>query len=125
MTPGNVLGVYVHVYGYTVLTYALFTSSSEETPRTLLMDEVEVGKRYEIAITTISGFYRYRLGDVVEVVDFIECCPVVTVMYRYILYCNFIVIYGVIIAFGIKAMYDSFLPYTPMYANAMQSELNS
>ncbi|XP_033624239.1 GH3 domain-containing protein-like isoform X1 [Asterias rubens] len=56
--------------------------SAEETPLTLLMDEVEVGKRYEIAITSISGFYRYRLGDVVEVVDFIERCPVVAVMYR-------------------------------------------
>ncbi|XP_071788237.1 uncharacterized protein [Asterias amurensis] len=56
--------------------------STEESPHTLLIDEVEVGQRYEIAITTTSGFYRYRLGDVVEVVDFIEFCPVFTVMYR-------------------------------------------
>ncbi|XP_033624241.1 probable indole-3-acetic acid-amido synthetase GH3.9 [Asterias rubens] len=56
--------------------------SPEENPETLLMDEVEVGKRYEIAMTTASGFYRYRMGDVVEVVDFIESCPVFTVSYR-------------------------------------------
>ena len=68
-----------------ISSHFLLTSSAEETPLTLLMDEVEVGKRYEIAITSISGFYRYRLGDVVEVVDFIEFCPVFTVMYRYVL----------------------------------------
>ncbi|XP_071788390.1 uncharacterized protein [Asterias amurensis] len=56
--------------------------NSEENPETLLMNEVEVGKRYEIAMTTTSGFYRYRMGDVIEVVDFIDSCPVFTVAYR-------------------------------------------
>ena len=59
-----------------------FLSSDETDPRTLLIDEVEVGKRYEIAITTTAGFYRYRMGDVLEVVDFHEKCPVVQVKYR-------------------------------------------
>ena len=31
------------------------------------MNEVEVGQRYEVALTTTSGFYRYRMGDVIEV----------------------------------------------------------
>ena len=82
MTQGTV-DADVHPHSY----YVLFSShySTKESPHTLLMDEVEVGQRYEIAITTTSGFYRYRLGDVVEVVDFIEFCPVFTVMYRYVL----------------------------------------
>lgn len=35
---------------------------------TLLADELEEGERYEVLVTTGGGLYRYRLGDVVEVV---------------------------------------------------------
>ncbi|XP_022106549.1 probable indole-3-acetic acid-amido synthetase GH3.8 isoform X2 [Acanthaster planci] len=56
--------------------------SGGDSPETLLIDEVEVGKRYETVITSISGFYRYRMGDVVEVVGFHENCPVIQVKYR-------------------------------------------
>ncbi|KAG7325365.1 hypothetical protein KOW79_011681 [Hemibagrus wyckioides] len=49
---------------------------------TLLMDEVEEGKNYELIITTASGLFRYRLGDVVKVVTFHNQCPVVEVLYR-------------------------------------------
>ncbi|KAG6331510.1 hypothetical protein ID866_7580 [Astraeus odoratus] len=31
---------------------------------------VEVGKRYEVILTTRDGFWRFRLGDIVEVVGF-------------------------------------------------------
>ncbi|XP_033624242.1 probable indole-3-acetic acid-amido synthetase GH3.9 isoform X1 [Asterias rubens] len=54
----------------------------EENPDTLFMNEVEVGQRYEVALTTLSGFYRYRMGDVIEVVGHHEKCPLVTVKYR-------------------------------------------
>ncbi|XP_038058279.1 GH3 domain-containing protein-like isoform X2 [Patiria miniata] len=56
--------------------------SEEANPKTLFLDEIEVGKRYEIVITTVSGFYRYRMGDVVEVVGFHDNCPVIQVKYR-------------------------------------------
>ncbi|XP_038058034.1 GH3 domain-containing protein-like [Patiria miniata] len=56
--------------------------SEKENPETLMIDEIEVGKRYEIVLTTINGFYRYRMGDVVEVVGFHENCPVIQVKYR-------------------------------------------
>ena len=49
-----------------------------------MIDEVEVGQRYEIVLTTQSGFYRYRVGDVVEVVDLHHNCPLIRVMYRYV-----------------------------------------
>jgi len=42
---------------------------SEKNPTTLLLSELEVGKRYEILVTTKTGFYRYRIGDVVDVVS--------------------------------------------------------
>lgn len=44
--------------------------------------DVEVGSKYEILITTLSGMYRYAIGDVVEVVGFEGQAPVVRVCYR-------------------------------------------
>lgn len=41
-------------------------------PATLTMDEVEAGKDYELAVTSAWGLYRYRMGDVVRVVDFYQ-----------------------------------------------------
>lgn len=38
-----------------------------EKKKVLLSDELEEGKSYEVVITNDSGFYRYRLGDVIKV----------------------------------------------------------
>jgi GH3 auxin-responsive promoter len=38
-----------------------------EIPAVLLLQDLEVGKRYELIITTDGGLRRYRIGDVVEV----------------------------------------------------------
>ena len=51
-----------------------------DTP--LLMDELEVGKEYELIVTNLSGFYRYRLGDVVRVTGYHNQCPMLVVSYR-------------------------------------------
>jgi len=40
-----------------------------------LAHQLECGKRYEIVITTGGGLYRYRLGDVIEVVGYENQCP--------------------------------------------------
>ena len=69
--------------GFIGLIYLVF--STEENPDTQFVDEVEVGKRYEVALTTNSGLYRYRMGDVVEVVGFHERCPVIAFKYRYVI----------------------------------------
>ena len=39
-----------------------FDSVHEDQPETLFMDQVEVGKAYELVITTVAGLYRYRTG---------------------------------------------------------------
>lgn len=41
----------------------------------LKISEVEVGKQYEIVLTTFTGLYRCRLGDVVEVSGFYKGTP--------------------------------------------------
>ena len=50
--------------------------------KTLDMDELEAGKEYEIILTNLSGFYRYRLGDVIEVTGFEGKSPKIRFRYR-------------------------------------------
>ena len=38
--------------------------------KTLNLNELEVGKEYEIILTNLSGFYRYRIGDIVSIVGY-------------------------------------------------------
>lgn len=56
--------------------------SDEEQPSTILLDEVEDGKDYELVISNQSGLYRYRFGDVVRVVGFHNHCPMIEFLYR-------------------------------------------
>ena len=56
--------------------------SFKKDPKTFFMNEVEVGVKYELVMTTRSGLYRYRNGDVVQVVGFHEKCPVIRMLYR-------------------------------------------
>nr|GEY79194.1 hypothetical protein [Tanacetum cinerariifolium] len=39
------------------------------------LSKVKVGQQYEIVLTTFTGLYRYRLGDVVEVTGFYNKTP--------------------------------------------------
>jgi len=51
--------------------------SIDEAPApVLLADELEMGKRYFILLTTWAGLYRYNVSDVVEVTDFFYNNPV-------------------------------------------------
>ena len=54
----------------------------EENPKTLLMDELEVGKKYEIVVTNFSGLYRYRIEDVVQVTRMYHKTPQIELLYR-------------------------------------------
>ena len=51
-------------------------------PKTLLANEVKPGEYYRILMTNYSGFYRYDIGDVVEVVGFYEQTPLLVFRYR-------------------------------------------
>jgi GH3 auxin-responsive promoter len=53
-----------------------------EQPKTLLPGEVKVGEQYRILITNYGGFYRYDIGDVVEVVGFYNQAPLLVFRYR-------------------------------------------
>ncbi|XP_024527866.1 indole-3-acetic acid-amido synthetase GH3.6 [Selaginella moellendorffii] len=54
------------------------SSSSSSSPRRddlVQLAEVELGREYELVITTRAGLYRYRVGDVLKVVGFKNSMP--------------------------------------------------
>jgi hypothetical protein len=51
-------------------------------PKTLTMEQLEVGKDYEIVLTNRSGFYRYRIKDVVRVLGWHNQAPKIKFVYR-------------------------------------------
>ncbi|MEM9905536.1 MAG: GH3 auxin-responsive promoter family protein [Cyanobacteria bacterium P01_D01_bin.44] len=53
-----------------------------DPPQTLLPHEVKIGEFYRILVTNYSGFYRYDIGDVVEVLGFRQQVPLITFRYR-------------------------------------------
>jgi hypothetical protein len=64
------------------LCFFEFVPEMDEDAPALTLWELKKGERYELVITTVSGLYRYRMGDVVEVVDYMGTTPVISVNYR-------------------------------------------
>lgn len=42
----------------------------EGSDRTIPLGEIQAGERYELVVTTFSGLYRYKMGDVIKVTGF-------------------------------------------------------
>ncbi|MDJ0633495.1 MAG: GH3 auxin-responsive promoter family protein [Xenococcaceae cyanobacterium MO_188.B29] len=51
-------------------------------PSTVDLSSLEIGKNYEVVVTTVAGLYRYRLGDIVKCVDYYNQSPMVEFLYR-------------------------------------------
>ena len=64
------------------LVYEFLPEDAPEGTRPLLMNEVEVGKNYELIITNFSGLYRYRIMDVVKITGFYNNAPKIEFLYR-------------------------------------------
>jgi hypothetical protein len=52
-----------------------FEFIEQDGARIHLAHQLELGVRYEVVVTTGGGLYRYRLGDIVEVVGYENHCP--------------------------------------------------
>lgn len=50
-------------------------SSGDSSPKLVDMVDVEMGKEYELVITTYAGLYRYRVGDILRVTGFHNSAP--------------------------------------------------
>ena len=53
-----------------------------DPPSTIDLSSLEIGKNYEVVVTTVAGLYRYRLGDIVKCVDYYNQSPMVEFLYR-------------------------------------------
>ncbi|KAK4260579.1 hypothetical protein QN277_003675 [Acacia crassicarpa] len=51
------------------------SSLSASSPDLVDLADVEVGKEYELVVTTYAGLYRYRIGDVLRVTGFHNSAP--------------------------------------------------
>ena len=56
--------------------------NQENSDETLTMEQLEVGQDYEIVLTNQSGFYRYRIKDVIRVVGWHHKTPKIQFVYR-------------------------------------------
>jgi len=56
--------------------------ADKNNPQTLSLDELKTDEKYEIVVTNYAGLYRYRIGDVIKVVDFYNSCPEIEFLYR-------------------------------------------
>lgn len=63
--------------------YFEFVDPEDETAKnTLGIEDLEVGKEYEVIITNQSGLYRYRFDDVIKVTGYCNKCPTIVFSYR-------------------------------------------
>lgn len=71
---------------YTVFFEFLPVNDDEEkaddTVKPLLLNELEVGKCYEVIVSNFSGLYRYKMEDVVKVTGMYNNTPKVELMFR-------------------------------------------
>ena len=56
--------------------------AGDDYTQCVTMDRLELGKVYELIITNLSGFYRYRMSDAIKVTGFYNQTPKVQFMYR-------------------------------------------
>lgn len=59
-----------------------FIPDDDENANPLLLNELEVGKEYEIVITNQAGLYRYRIGDIVRILGYKGETPYLTLSRR-------------------------------------------
>ena len=64
-----------HPSAYSLLTDKIFfefipiAEVESENPKVYLAEEVKEGEVYEIVLTTNEGLYRYRIGDIVKIIE--------------------------------------------------------
>jgi hypothetical protein len=55
---------------------------NEDFNSCVTLDKLEIGKDYEIIITNLSGFYRYRMQDAIRVMGMYNNLPLIQFLYR-------------------------------------------
>lgn len=71
------------VMPYNAVFYEFLDVQKSEQQIPLLLHELKIGGQYAVVVTQQSGFYRYVLGDVLEVTGYLEGVPTVAYRGRY------------------------------------------
>jgi uncharacterized short protein YbdD (DUF466 family) len=78
--------VELNAHDYAVVPYSVFFEflpiNAHEGTVPLTVNQVEVGKEYELIVTNFSGLYRYRMEDVVRVTGMYKNTPKIEFLYR-------------------------------------------
>ncbi len=81
----------LNVSDYCLLPWCIFfeflpvdegEDKADENAKPLLINELEVGKDYEMIVSNFSGLYRYKMEDVVRVTRMYNNTPQVELMFR-------------------------------------------
>jgi hypothetical protein len=73
---------YVFALGAAYFEFLPVSELDAPSPRAVGMRALKKGQSYELVITNHAGLYRYRLGDVVRIVDVVGTTPVFEFAYR-------------------------------------------
>ena len=67
--PGQKTSCFVFTPEFNFVEFIPEQNMSDDNPNTTTVDQLEIEANYEIILTTYSGLYRYRIGDIIRIVD--------------------------------------------------------
>lgn len=76
------VGVYALTPRTAFFEFIPLEQADEAQPPTLFLHELTPGQKYEVVLTNSAGFYRYRLGDVVEAKGYYHQAPLLEFLFR-------------------------------------------
>lgn len=62
--------------------YEFIPVDAKDESETLTLNQLEVGREYELIITNLSGLYRYRMNDIIRIEGFYNKCPMIKCLGR-------------------------------------------
>ena len=74
--PGKHIARFVPVPQRKYIEFIPVAEINHTNPSTRELNELKVGESYEVVITKFAGLYRYRLGDIIKVVDHYHELPI-------------------------------------------------
>ncbi len=74
--PGKHIARFLPVPQERYTEYIPLSETTSPNPTTLEVYQLKKGESYEVVMTHSNGFYRYRMGDIIKVVDYYNELPI-------------------------------------------------
>jgi hypothetical protein len=75
-------GDYALPLGYAYYEFIPLSDVDKAQPETVDLNSLEIGESYEVVVTNLSGFYRYRMGDIVKIAGRYLEAPILNFSHR-------------------------------------------